>query len=160
MNHEFLETHNVVSAWGPAAATSVVAQRVSMKNYGRATVVIVQNKSTSSAGSAIALHQTTSVANSPDVDKPLSFTKAKRIVNIASAGNAWEEFAVSNDTFTTAATASQRDIYAIEVKADELDADNGFDVLGVTVGDAANNTICVFIVMSEPRYGNLSAIVN
>ena len=163
MNKELLETHNIVHGFGPAAASSVSVQRVSLKNYGRVSIVITQNKSTSSAGAAITLHQTTTIGNSPDVDKPVSFTSAKRIVNIASAGNYWESFAESNDTFTTASTASQRDIYVIDVKAEDLDADNGFDVLGVGVGDAANNTVTVLFVMSEPKYGAfppVSAIVD
>lgn len=153
LNHEFLEANDVIAAFGPAVPSSATVQRFSMKNFLRATILIVQNKAAGN-GAAIALKQAKEIDDSPSVEKVLGFTKARRSLAVgtqAAPVNSWAEFTVSNDTFTTDATNGTRDVYAIDIKAEDLDIANDFDVVEVEVGNAASNTVCVIVLLHGAR---------
>jgi predicted outer membrane repeat protein len=155
MNHAFLECNDVIAAFGPIAPSSGTVQRFSMKNFQRATVLIIQNKSAGN-GSAIALKQAKEIDDNPVTEKVLSFTEAYRSLAVgtqAAPVNSWQKFTVSNDTFTTDATNSVRDIYAIDIKAEDLDVANDFDIVEVEVGNAASNVIAVVVLLHGARQG-------
>lgn len=155
MNHHFLEQNDIVFAAGPVAPSSMTAQRVSFKNFQRATVLILQNQGSTNPA-AISLKQCKEIDDSPVTEKVLPFTEAYRSVNVgtqAAPVNNWEKFTVSGDTFNTNATNGARSIYAIDIKAEDLDVANDFDIMEVEVGNAASNVLAVLILMHEARNG-------
>lgn len=155
MNNRFNELNGVIAAFGPVAPSSAAVQRFSMKDYGRATVLIVQSKS-SGNGSAISLKQMKEIDNSPDTAKTLGLAKAYRSLAVgtqSSPANVWEEFTVASNTFTTSATNSVRDIYAIDILAEDLDVANDFDVVEVLAGDAAGNVIAIIVLLHDAKNG-------
>lgn len=129
---------------------------VSLKNFERLTIVILQKNATTVTGSAITLKQATSVAAGGE--KALSFTKAWRNVDTAAA-DALSEFAVSSDTFTTQAVNSKNAMYVIEVKAEDLDVNNGFDCVRLGTGDATAATITVLYILWGSKFPTTVAAI-
>lgn len=123
---------------------------VSLKNYNHLTIIVAFKNATTVTGSAIALQQATAVAGTSA--KALAFTKMWAIVDDASSA-ALTETAVSSNTFTTDATNSKTGFYIIEVDADDLDTNNGFDCVQATTGNATAATITVDYILSGPRFG-------
>ncbi len=148
-NSHLLEGVSAIFAFGPVAPSSATVQRFSMKGYKRAAVLIMQNKSAGN-GCAITLKQCKEVDDNPVTEKTLGFTEAYRSLAVgtqASPANSWSKFTVSSDTFTTDATNSTRDIYMIDIKAEDLDVANDFDVVEVELGNAASNVIAVLVLL-------------
>lgn len=127
---------------------------VSLKDYNHITIDVIFKNATTVTGSAIALQQATAVAGTSA--KALAFAKAWRNVDDASSA-AMAEFTVSSNTFTTDATNSKTGLYRIEVDADDLDINNGFDVIQATTGNATAATLVVVYHLSGPRYGGEAA---
>lgn len=153
MNYKFLENNTIVNLFGASAPSSATAVRFSLKHYERATVCIFQNKSAGN-GAAISFNQCTAIAGT--AAKTLPFTKAYRsLANGTQAApvNNWDEFDVTSDTFTTDATNSVRDSYAVDITRDMLDIDNGFDVVELEIGNAASNVIQAIALLHTARYG-------
>lgn len=155
MNHHFLENNTIIHAFGPAAPSSSTVQRFSMKMHERASVIIASQKSAGN-GIAVALKQCKEVDDNPVTEKVLEMTKAYRSLAVgtqAAPVNSWAEFTVSNNTFTTSTTNSVRDVYMIDIKREDLDIDNDFDVVEVEIGDAASNVTAVIVLLHNARYG-------
>lgn len=153
MNHHFLENNTVVNLFGAVAPSSATAVRVSLEHYERATFLIFQNKSAGN-GAAISFNQCTAVDGTGG--KTLGFTKAYRsLANGTQAApvNTWASFDVTSDTFTTDATNSVRDSYAVEFKREDLDIDNDFDVIELEIGNAASNVIQAIALLHVARNG-------
>jgi hypothetical protein len=131
---------------------------VSLKNFERVAVIILQKNATTVTGSAITLKQATAVAGTGE--KPLSFAKAYRNVDTG-AGDVLSEFAVTSDTFTTQAVNSKNAMYVIEVKAEDLDVNNGFDCIRAGTGDATAATITVLYALFGAKFPtSLAAITD
>lgn len=122
---------------------------VSLKNFERLAVIILVKNATTVTGSAITLKQATSVAAAGE--KPLSFSKAYRNIDTA-AGDALGEFAVTGDTFTTNNTNSKNLMYVIEVKAEDLDVNGGFDCVRAGTGDATAATVTVLYALFGAKF--------
>lgn len=152
-NCHLLEVADAIHAFGPVAPSSATVQRFSMKNFTRAAIFIMQNKGAGN-GSAVALKQCKEVDDNPVTEKTLEFTKAYRsLANGTQAApvNSWAEFTVSSNTFTTDATNGTRDVYMIDIKAEDLDIANDFDVVELELGNAASNVICVLVLLFGAR---------
>lgn len=117
---------------------------VSLKNFLRATFIILVKNATTVTGSAITLKQATAVAGTGE--KALGFTVALRDIDTG-ASDVLTEFAVASNTFTTDNTNSKNLIYVIDVPAEHLDIDNGFDCVRVGTGDATAATVTVLAVL-------------
>ena len=100
-------------------------------------------------GSAITLKQATAVAGTSE--KALAFTTYWSNIDTG-AGDTLSEATASSNTFTTDATNSKNLMYVLEVDADDLDIDNGFDCVRVGTGNATAATVTVLYILSQPRY--------
>ena len=138
---------------------------ISFKNYRHCTVIIYTGIGTAGDDEVISLTQATEVAGST--------TKALNIDTIyykvgATAVTAVETF--TKATQTAAATydtdgidgAENVAMYVLEVDADDLDVDNGYDCMRVNVADVGGNEMlgCALYIMSEPRYPAVGAITD
>ena len=129
---------------------------VSLKNFERAAVIIMVKNATTVTGSAITLKQASAVAGTGE--KALAFSKAYRNIDTAAA-DALAEFAVSNNTFTTDSTNSKNLMYVIEVKAEDLDVNNGFDCIRAGTGDATAATVTVLYALFGAKFPTTVAAI-
>lgn len=158
LNALLSEQCKIVAGLCPITPSTSTPDYVSLKGYERLTVVIMVDNATTVTGSAITLKQATAVAGTSE--KALSFTKAWRNVDI-DAADGLTEFAVSSDTFTTDATNNKNLLYVMEVKAEDLDVNNGFDCVRAGTGNATAAVLSVLYILSGPKFGtSASAIVD
>lgn len=122
---------------------------VSMKAYERLTVIITCNNATTVTGSAITLKQAKDVSGTDE--KALAFDHVWQNTDTDS-GDDLTETDVTSDTFTTDTTDNKNLRYQLEVHANDLDVDNGFDCVRLGTGDAANTVVNVEYILHEPRY--------
>lgn len=140
LNINFTEQVKIVEGLLGVVPSTTTPDYVSLKNFERCAVVIQVKNATTVTGSAISLKQATSVGGGGE--KPLSFRKVYANVDTG-AGDLLTETAVSNDTFTTNNTNAKNLMYVIEVKAEDLDVNGGFDCLRAGTGDATAATLSV-----------------
>lgn len=144
-----VETTKIVQALAPQIPSTSTPDRVSLKDYGRVTVVISALNATTVTGVAIALQQSTAVAGTGA--KTLAFDKVW-LNNDTVASDALVETAVTSDTFTLDTTNSKLLLAVIEINTESLDTNNGFDVFGVTTGDGTAQDISVVYHLHDARY--------
>lgn len=156
LNALLSEQVKIVEGLIPTVPSSSTPDYVSLKNYERCMVLIIQKNATTVTGSAITLKQATNVAAGSE--KALSFTKAYRNVDTAAA-DILSEFTVASDTFTTQAVDSKNAMYVIEVKAEDLDVNNGFDCLRVGTGNATAATIGVYYFLYGAKFPTNTAAI-
>lgn len=123
---------------------------VSLKDYNHVTIDVFFKNATTVTGSAIGLQQATDVSGTSA--KTLAFTKMWAVADDSSAVVPTET-AVASNTFTTDATNSKTGHYRIEVDADDLDINNGFDCIRATTGNGTATTVSVVYHLSGARYG-------
>lgn len=143
------EQAKIVAAMGPKAPSTTTPDYVSLKNYSRCCVVIQGLNGTTVTGSAITLHQATTVAAGGE--KPLAFDKVYANLDV-SATDTLVETAVTSNTFTTAATNSINFMYVIDVRPEMLDVANNFDCLRLGTGDATNATLSATYILYPAKY--------
>lgn len=144
LNANLSEQVKVVIGLDPIVPSTSTPDYVSLKNFERCMVLVLVKNATTVTGSAITLKQATAVAGTSE--KALSFSKAWRNIDTAAA-DVLSEFAVSSDTFTTDSTNSKNLMYVMEVKAEDLDVNNGFDCLRAGTGNATAATVTVIYLL-------------
>jgi hypothetical protein len=145
---------------GALATTNGDCDIVSLKNFGRCTIVIAVDNATTVTGGAITLKQSTSVAGGSE--KALGFTKMWANLDTA-ASDTLVETAVASNTFTTDTTDNKNLLYVIEVDSSDLDIANGFDCLRVDSLLMASAVGFVQYILHDSRYSSplaVSAIVD
>lgn len=130
----------------PAGGAGAALPYVSLKGYSRVTFLILQENATTVTGSAITLSQAQAVAGTGV--KALSFDHAQRSLDTATDPRL-ARFDVASDTFTTDATDSKNSVYAIDVKRDQLDVENGFDCVRPNLANAVAAT-CTVVALCWP----------
>lgn len=172
-NAKFVEGQKIVYAFPHGSPSTAVLPYVSMKNYNRMTVILLVDKDSTGATSAVTVNQATAVAGT--AAKALSTFLVDSVVDAASGtlggtitavGDTLASTTVTSGTFTTVTTASKNAFYVIEIKAADLDVTNGFDCVNVGLGDSSSSThvvISAIYIMRDPRFADTplpSAIIN
>lgn len=156
-NALFIEQVKHVSGLFPVVPSSSVPDYVSMKGYSRIAIKIKVKNATTVTGSAITVLQATAVAGTGE--KAVAFTKAYRNIDVdAAGGDIVAEFAVTSNTFTTDATNSKNLCYWIEIRADELDIDGGFDCIRAGTANATAATVDVDYFLFPMKFAKLSGL--
>lgn len=146
-NRNFLEGNGLVYAFPHATPSTALPPYVSLKHYQRCTIVLLVDKDSTGATSAITVKQASAIAGTGE--KALNTFTCRSLVDAASGtlggtitavGDAYADVTVTAGTFTTATTASKNAVYVIEVKATDLDLANGFDCIRVGLGDSSSST--------------------
>lgn len=140
---------------------------VSLKNYNRCVVLFVSGLGTNGEDPTLTLQQATSVGGSP---KDLDFTviyRKQAATSLASVGQWTKTTQSASNTYLNTDSAEEALIYAIEFKADDLDVDNGYTALRITVGDVGGSSQPGWMgyILGDPREAAapenmLSAIVD
>jgi hypothetical protein len=148
-NLRLTEAAKVVTGLAPIAPSTSTPDYVSLKNYQRCAVVISAANAATVVGSAITLHQATAVAGTGE--KALAFDKVFQNIDTGAA-DALPETAVTNSTFTTDNTNNKNLLYVIDVKAEDLDIDGGFDCLRAGTANATNTVLSVLYILYGSRF--------
>lgn len=136
-------------------STGAVGDTVSMKNAAHCTIVI-QCGVLGNATPAVTLKQSTVVAESDA--KALAFSWMwTNAADVTSSDLV--KTAVTSNTFDIAADADGG-MYVIEVDADTMDIDNGFDCLECRIADpSASQLVAVLYILSGTRYQEASDVM-
>lgn len=150
-NALLIEQAKLVTGIASVVPSTTTPDYVSLRNYGRCTIVILVKNATTVTGSAITVKQATAVAGTSE--KAVAFTKAYRNIDTAAAGgDALEEFAVTSDTFTTDSTNSKNLLYVIEITEGMLDVAGGFDCIRLGTGDATAADVTALYILWPAKY--------
>lgn len=154
-NAMLIEQAKVVSLFSPATPSTSTSDFISMKGYERVCVLIQGVNGSTVTGSAVTLNQSTDVANSGG--KALAFATQYANTDVANSDTLTATTVTSN-TFTTVATNSLAYLYAIEVKATDLDIANGFDCFAVKAATGVNTTLGITAILYPAKYGKATPI--
>jgi hypothetical protein len=167
MNQHFAEQFNICQGFLPVAMNTAAnsGDWVSMRDYGRCAIVVFKAVGTAGDDPTIAVKQAQAVAGTNA--KALAFTtvyKKQAASNLLAVGTytkTTSDTPATNDAFnTTLGTWSNTDlaeqaaIIVIDIKAEDLDADNGFDCVQVSIADIGTNAQLgsALYILGEPRY--------
>lgn len=166
MNRHFVEKAQLAAGFVPVnmATGANNSDWVSLKNYGRCAIIFFKGIGTAGQDPTITLLQATSVAGAGS--KALNITRVDKkqgtdLTTIGTFTTSTSGSPASNDTFATntwtnSDLAEQQGIVVIDVKAEDLDIDNGFDVIRANVADVGTNSQIggILYVLHEPRYAS------
>lgn len=165
MNQHFVEKNQIAQGFLPVLMNSGAnaGDWVSLKNYGRVAIVFFKAVGTGGDDPVITLEQATDV--SAGGAKALNITrvdKKQAATNLLAVGTftkSTSDSPASNDTFSTntwtnSDLAEQAAIVVIDVKAEDLDIDGGFDCIRASIADVGTNAQlgCLLYILHEPRY--------
>jgi|GEM_PF-1943819 len=165
-NRKMVEGGKFVYAFPHGTPSTAVLPYVSMKNYNRLTIILLVDKDSTGATSAITVNQATAVAgtgakalNTFTVDSIVDAASGTLGGTITAVGDTTAAVTVSGGTFTTATTASKNAVYIIEVKAEDLDVTNSFDCVNVGLGNSSSSThvvITAVYYLRDARFNDAS----
>ena len=138
-NHEFLEIADIIPAFVPvdmhAAANN--GQWIAMKKISRLVCVLFKAAGTAGDDPVITLQQATSNAGASA--KPLTFTRARTKIGAIASTPQWTISTQSaSNTFNPTSAASQA-VIAVEIQATDLDMNNGFDFVQLSIPITGTN---------------------
>lgn len=156
-NGEFLEKADIVSGFVPVNMCTAdnTGTYVNMGKYNRAVCVLFKSLSATSEDPVLKVQQATSAAGAGAKD--LLFTRYRVKKALVGALGAVGQFTQVTQTAATSVTAEveaeNEALVAVEIKADDLDVNNGFKFINASVADPGNTAQlgCVFYIMVEPR---------
>lgn len=166
MNVHFVEKNQLVLGFKPVAmnAGANASDRVSMKGYGRCAVVFIKAVGTAGDDPTLSFKQSQDVGGTNE--KALAVTRidkkqaATDLTAVGTYTKSTSDNPATNDTFVTASgtwsntdLAEQAAIVIADIKAEDLDINNGFDCLTCNVGDVGTNAQLgtLLFVLHEPR---------
>ena len=127
------------------SSAAMTAQYVSMKNYGHLTIIITTG-AWAAGTAAVTLAQATAIAGTGTKALAMAYYWLGTLTD-----DALVKTAVTSDTFNLSAASK---LVVIEVDAEDLDVDNGFDCVTLEVASPGANAdfYNVVYVLSQPRY--------
>ena len=139
-NVSILECAQIVSGFAPIALTTArTGDVVSMKNYRRCLVLFHKGIGTAGEDPTITLLQGTDVAFG--TNKVLNFTTIYVKQDPTSLGDVaqWTKVTQSAaNTYTDATSGEQAALWAIDIKAEDLDIASDYDCIRASVGDVGS----------------------
>jgi hypothetical protein len=165
MNKHILDKLDFVSGVAPINLGSARSSDViSMKNHGRCAIVFHKAAGSASEDPTLTVLQAINVT--PSSAKALNFTEIWTKQGTLSSVGTWTKVEqAAGNTYTNTTASENEAVWVIDIKAEDLDVDNGYDCIQVTIADAGsvNQIGGLMFVLHEPRYvksGGLSAIAN
>ena len=153
------ETMNIVSGVAAVvkdlAASATATVWVSLKQYERGTILIAKAAGTAGDDPTITLLQAQAIAGTGS--KALAIPSGVYTKRHASTlPTTWTlEAASTSNTFTSATLAEELALIAIPVRGENLDVDNGFDCVGISIADtgsAGTQNAVVLFLLDGARY--------
>lgn len=158
MSASLLERLQIVGAIRPVDLSSAAntGDWVSLKHYKRCLILFHSAIGTAGDDPTVTLLQAQDVSGTGSKALNISRVfKKQAATNLLSTG-AWTNASagVTANAWTDATSAEQELLLAIEVDADELDVDNGFDCVSITVADVGTNAQlgAAYYILGDPRF--------
>jgi hypothetical protein len=153
------QVHPVVGSF-PQAATSIESDYISLKGYGGVSIILMLDVSSATDDGAVTLTQATNVSAGSAKSLPFDWQYANLDTETS---DALTKTAVTSNTFN-AGGVTKSCLYVIEIKAEQLDVDNGFDCLKVSLATVTNGYSAILFLLHTPRFiaqdaDHVSAIV-
>lgn len=162
---QFVENHQIVAGIIPVdlAAGANNGDWVSLKNYGHVTCIFFAAAGVAGDDPVFTMKQATAVAGTGSKD--LLFDRIDvKVGTLASVGTFTKVSQTAATSYTDATHAEVQKIYIVEFDAEDLDVENGFDCIQMSVPDVGAGGAqigCGLYILSNPRYAPpLSAIVD
>lgn len=155
-----MELPQIVPAFAPVnlATAANTGDWISLKNYKSVWIMFHSAVGTAGEDPTVTLLQAQAVAGTGSKALNINTSRIFRkqaATNLTTTG-AWASAAagVTANAWTDAEAAEQEVIVAIGVDADELDVDNGFDCVSISVADVGTNAQlgAAYYILGEPRY--------
>ena len=141
--------------------TVATGDYISLKNYNKCLVLWCFGDGTATSGDIdIEVYQSTDVTNSLADAKALDVCVTGRIFSKVhasdlSAVGAWTKVtqASADEIYDDETSGEKLGMIAVEVRADDLDVDNGFDCIRCDLDTIESaKLVCGLYILSEPRY--------
>lgn len=140
-NESILNYCQIVSGFAPISMTAArTGDVVCMKNYRRCLVLFHKAVGTAGDDPTITLLQGTDVAFL--TNKALNFTTVYVKQDPTSLGDVgqWTKVTqAAGNTYTDATSAEQQALWAIDIKAEDLDIKNNYDCVRASISDVGTN---------------------
>jgi hypothetical protein len=156
MNQHFLEKVQPAPGFVPVnmATGANTGKRFDMKNYGRCAIILFKGAGNAAEDPTITVYQHN--AASAGQSKALNFTEVRhKIGTLASVGEFTTETQAAGNTFTKSTLGDGQAIVVIDIKAEDLDVDGGYEWISADVADVGTNSQvgCILYCPHEPRFG-------
>jgi len=158
----FLEMCNIVEGFLPVDLQTAAntGDWVSLKNYGHVAIVFISAIGTAGDDPTLTVLQASAVAGTGS--KALAFTDIftkQAATSLASIAGWTRVTQAAANTYTHTDAAEQDLIWVVEIDADTLDVDGGFDCVSASVADVGGNAQLgyLFYILSQPRYPQAAA---
>ncbi len=155
VNLHFLDKCQVVPAIMPVnlAAGASAGDWVSMKYYGRCAIIFLAGVGTVGQDPTLTLQQAKLVSGASP--KALNFTRidVKEATALTGVGLFTTLKQAAADSYTTAGSAAEQKLWVVDVKAEDLDIDNGYCTIQASISDVGTNAqlgVGLYI-LHEPR---------
>lgn len=143
-NQEFLESHDIIPAFMPVDLSTAAntGDRINLKNYDRCVFVLLTAIGTAGDDPVISAQQHDAATSGNS--KALNFTRIRHKVG-ATDIDAVGQFSLVEQTaaasYDTASidAAENEALVAVEVRAEDLDSENGFTFVSFDVADIGSN---------------------
>lgn len=159
MSEKFFQTANIVAAFVPvdmqAAANN--GDWVSMKPYGRCVAVLFKAAGTAGEDPVFTLKQATDASGTGA--KALNFTTIySKVGTQTGIANFTRTTQAAANTYTDTVSAEAQAIIGVEIDGSDLDVDNGFTHVQLSIPDTGTNAQlgCGFYLMLDPRHEGAS----
>jgi hypothetical protein len=153
-----LEKSQIVGAFRPVDLQTAAndGDWVSLANYKRCAIVFWSAVGTAGDDPTLTLQQASDVAGTGAKDLTVVTTVyTKQAATDLTGTGQWTKVTQAAATnYTNATSAEEEAIWVVDIDADLLDVDNGFDCLRARVADVGGNAqlgACLYI-LHEPRY--------
>jgi hypothetical protein len=151
---KLVENAQIVAGFVPFdLQTQRIADWVSLADFNHLSVIFFKGTGTDGDDPVITLEQATDNAGSGA--KALTFTEIwrKQAADVQTVGQFTKTTQAAADSYTNT-DGHQQAIWVLEIDADMLDVDGGFDHIRVSLNDTGTNPQlgCVLYVLTQPRY--------
>ena len=127
---------------------------VRLRDFNHLTVIFYKGIGTAGDNPVVTLQQATD--NAGGGAKALNFTEIwrKQAADVQTVGQFTKTTQVAANTFTDGASANQQALWVLEIDADMLDVDGGFQYVRLTLNDTGVNAQlgCVLYILTQPRF--------
>jgi len=167
LNNLLVEEAQIVSAIIPVDSQSGAnnGDWVSMKGFDRISVIVFKAAGVAGDDPVITIKQATDVSGTSA--KALNFTRIDAKVGAQTGvGQFTTVTQAAGNTYTDTVSAEAQGLFVIEFKSEDLDTNNGFDCVQLSIpdtGSAGAQLLCGLYVLRGARYGSQplpSAIVD
>lgn len=148
------------------AAGANAGDWVSLKNYRRATFIFLAGVGAAGQDPTLAFKQATSVSGGDEKTlETVERIDTKQGSSLAAIGTFTKVEQTAGDEYTNDTAGETQNLWVVDVLAEDLDVNNGFDCVTVNIADTGSTAKVgtVLCLLREPRYAQEtlpSAIAN